>query len=100
MTPKPPTPPLTDEELSIILGCYGHGRGLSGLERRLVAKILDLQRQLGEAKANQRTPGTVEVCEKCGKQSPTRCTGHDTELGHLSCPIRSELARIRSDVLE
>lgn len=60
--------------------------------KRALTTIQSLQRQLGEAKAAARTPGTVEVCGNCGDTMPrVECDYPRDFTGEpwvMPCPIR------------
>lgn len=82
-------PAQTTQALADLLTTISSLQGkLEAAEARL-AFADKTNKALQDHMGKTRTPGTVEVCEKCGTLNPTPCRGHDTEIGHLSCPIKA-----------
>lgn len=51
-------------------------------------RVKALESALAEARSQARTPGTVEVCEKCGRH-PATGRAICNSMNNRSCPIRS-----------
>lgn len=52
--------------------------------------ILSLLDRLKAAEANARTPGTVEVCQRCKEKPRRKCWLVDAALVDEPCPIRTK----------
>lgn len=97
MTPKPPIPPLTDEELRKCVNDWLRGLQTTEVRQAPIYKPVStaeavafvktiaesLQRQLGEAKAAALPKGCVAWCKICFSELEPDCL-------LSTCPIRSE----------
>lgn len=51
--------------------------------------LLTAAERIETLERNQIPPGMAAVCQLCGESATERCTGYDSELGHLACPLKS-----------
>jgi hypothetical protein len=66
------------------------------LARRLHTTIAFDKGRIAKLEANQRTPGTVEVCAECGETPNSLCGGYEKEFEDIlappewmPCPLRA-----------
>lgn len=61
-----------------------------GLDHGKFIAILSLLDRLKAAEANARTPGTVEVCQRCKEKPRRKCWLVDAALVDEPCPLRTK----------